>query len=238
MNSESGGPEEWIEQTQGMVHSLAYSIHRKVPKTVPIEDLIAYGQLGLVQASQAYRGDQGTSFQTFAYHRIRGAIFDGLGKMAWTNRSAQRRFAAERASHEVLTEKAHDEENAVPQATQPESSAAAAGWFLRTTEKLAVVQLIASGMDDYDTSGPGFEDHSNRPDELVARNELRDKLGSLVNNLPEIERSLIQLTYYEGKSFSEAAAMLGHTKSWASKLHSRILERLAKSANLIDITYP
>ncbi len=236
MSSELSGPEEWIEQSQGLVRSLAYAIHRKVPKNVPIEDLIAYGQLGLVQATKVYRPGQGTSFQTFAYHRIRGAIFDGLGKMAWTNRAALRRFAAERASQEVLADKSQDEESESAIAPAPESSVAAAGWLLRTTEKLAVVQLIASATEGYESDGLGVEDHATRPDELVAQDELCEKLGIMVKNLPEIERSLIQLTYYEGRSFSEAARILGHTKSWASKLHSRILERLAKSVNLLDVS--
>jgi len=236
MNSDTSGPEQWIEQTQGLVRSLAYAIHRSVPRNVPVEDIIAYGQVGLLQAAQAYRADYGTSFQTFAYHRIRGAIFDGLGKMAWTSRAAQRQFAAERASHEVLADQQPDIQGDAIKDGKKDSPVAAAGWLFRTTEKLAVVQLVASGASGYERDDGGIEDRSERPDEQVAQDELRDMLNSLVKKLPEIERSLIELTYYEGKSFAEAARMLGHSKSWASRLHTQILQRLARSVHLLNIS--
>lgn len=236
MSSEISGPEQWIEQTQGMVRSLAYAIHRKVPRNVPVEDIIAYGQIGLLQAAKAYRPDYGTSFQTFAYHRIRGAIFDGLGKMAWTSRSAQQQFAAERASHEVLADQPQDELEASSEESAADSPVVAAGWLFRTTEKLAVIQLVASGASGYDREDGGIEDRSGRPDDQVAQDELREMLNAMVKKLPEIERSLIELTYYEGKSFSEAAQMLGHSKSWASRLHAQILQRLARSVNLLDVS--
>jgi RNA polymerase sigma factor for flagellar operon FliA len=235
MSSEISGPEQWIEQTQGLVRSLAYAIHRSVPRNVPVEDIIAYGQVGLLQAAQAYRSDYGTSFQTFAYHRIRGAIFDGLGKMAWTSRAAQRQFAAERSSHEVLADQHQDGQDDKNEGGKKDSPVAAAGWLFRTTEKLAVVQLVASGSSGYERDDGGIEDRSERPDEQVAQDELRDMLNALVKKLPEIERSLIELTYYEGRSFAEAARMLGHSKSWASRLHAQILQRLARSVNLLDV---
>jgi RNA polymerase sigma factor for flagellar operon FliA len=235
MSSEVSGPEQWIDQTQGMVRSLAYAIHRKVPRNVPVEDIIAYGQIGLLQAAKSYRADYGTSFQTFAYHRIRGAIFDGLGKMAWTSRAAQQQFAAERASHEVLADQPQSSREDSAEENSPDSSAAA-GWLFRTTEKLAVIQLVASGTNGCDRDDGGIEDRSERPDERVAQDELREMLNALVKKLPEIERSLIELTYYEGRSFSEAARMLGHSKSWASRLHAQILQRLARSVNLLDVS--
>jgi RNA polymerase sigma factor for flagellar operon FliA len=236
MSSAESEADRWIEQTQPMVRSLAYAIHRKVPRNVPVEDLIAYGQVGLLQAARTYSNRYGTSFQTFAYHRIRGAIFDGLGKMAWTSRTAQQQFAAERASHEVTAEDTAEDGPQADRPIDPESSSAAAGWLLRTTEKLAIVQLVAWGIDDKDHRDGGPEDRGIRPDEMVARQELINRLGNLVKKLPEIERSLIELTYYEGRSFSEAARVLGHSKSWASRLHAQILERLAKSAHLLDVS--
>jgi len=235
MMREAAGPEQWIEQTQGLVRSLAYGIHKGLPHHVQVEDIIAYGQVGLLQAAKAYNADFETSFQTFAYYRIRGAMFDGLGKMAWTSRSAQKKLATQRAVHEIFSEEQQDD-GAAESANQAESLQSAAGWLVRTTEKLAVVQLLATDSDGQDQGNSPFEDRSERPDEVVARSELQDILGSLVKNLPEIERSLIELTYYEGKTLAEAARELGHSKSWASRLHSQILQRLARSVSLANAT--
>ena len=75
-----------IEECQGLVRSLALSIRRKLPPTVELEDLIAYGQVGLGEAARDFDPDRGSRFSTYAYYRIRGAIYDGLSKMAWFDR--------------------------------------------------------------------------------------------------------------------------------------------------------
>ena len=229
MNEDTALVEAWIEQTQGLVRSLAYNIHRGLPEHVPVEDIIGYGQIGLMQAAKAYRADYQTSFQTFAYYRIRGAMLDGLGKMAWTKGATRKKMVSDRAADELLetdgSENFHDDQG----------RAAAAGWLVRTTEKLAVVQLLSAEDGSRGSGEEAVEDQAERPDEQVARDELWDKLAELVKNLPEVERALIELTYYEGKSLAEAARALGHSKSWASRLHTQILQRLARSVNLLDV---
>ena len=75
--------QQWIEQCQGLVRSLALQIHRKLPANIDLEDLIAYGQLGLVEAARSFDAGRGCQFSTFAYYRIRGAIYDGAAKMSW-----------------------------------------------------------------------------------------------------------------------------------------------------------
>lgn len=74
---------QWIEQCQGLVRSLAVRIHRKLPARIELDDLIAYGELGLLEAAQSFNPRRGCQFSTFAYYRIRGAIYDGAAKMGW-----------------------------------------------------------------------------------------------------------------------------------------------------------
>lgn len=230
MSDEKLRPEqlEWIEETQGLVRSLAYGIHRSLPKQVPIDDIIGYGQIGLLQAAKAYRSDFQTSFQTFAYYRIRGAMFDGIGKMAWTSRAAQKRFVAERASHDLMSDA--DGGGAADEQGDAER---AAGWIVRNTERLTVIQMLSSG-EDREAEMP-LRDDVERPDEQAADNELSNLLKKVLNQLPEIERSLIELTYYQGQSLAEAARRLNRSRSWASRLHSDILQRLARSLHLHDL---
>jgi DNA-directed RNA polymerase specialized sigma subunit len=75
--------QHWIEQCQGLVRSLAVRIHRKLPARIELDDLIAYGELGLLEAAQSFDARRGCQFSTFAYYRIRGAIYDGAAKMGW-----------------------------------------------------------------------------------------------------------------------------------------------------------
>ena len=71
---------------QGLVRAIAWKIHRRVPHVVELDDLIAYGQIGLLEALQRFDEDRGLQFATFAWHRVRGAILDGLAKMSWFDR--------------------------------------------------------------------------------------------------------------------------------------------------------
>lgn len=74
--------------SQGLVRAIAWRIHCRVPSAVELEDLVAYGQIGLLEAFQRFDNDRGMKFATFAWHRIRGAILDGLTKMNWFDRVA------------------------------------------------------------------------------------------------------------------------------------------------------
>ena len=80
------------------MRSLASRIHHKLPPYVDLEDLVAYGQMGLAEAARDFDPARGTQFSTFAYYRIRGAIYDGLAKMSWFSRVEYGRRAISRWS--------------------------------------------------------------------------------------------------------------------------------------------
>lgn len=214
----------WIDQSQGMVRAIATRIYSTLPRSVSYEDLVAYGQLGLVQAAHAFDESREASFQTYAYHRIRGAIYDGLSQMSWTDRTLRMRIRAERLSAEML-----DEQIAVNRRmTNQDALAADADWLVQTTEKIAVIHLLG----DCSGESSGIEglavDHTTLPAQEVADNEMRQLVRSLVEQLPDEERCMVEMTYFEGKTLTEAAEKLGKSKSWASRLHARILEKLAR----------
>lgn len=72
---------------QGLVRAIAWKIHRKLAGRAELDDLIAYGQLGLLEAIAAFDAKRNHKFTTYAWHRIRGAILDGLGRMTWFARA-------------------------------------------------------------------------------------------------------------------------------------------------------
>src|SRR4051812_48402265 len=78
-----------IETCQGLVRSLAWKMYQRVPRRqIALEDLVAYGQIGLLEAARDFDPGRGNQFTTYAYHRIRGAIYDGLSQMSWFSRFA------------------------------------------------------------------------------------------------------------------------------------------------------
>ena len=223
MKATDSGIEALIEQGQPLVHSLAAKIHRSVGGSTELQDLIGYGELGLAEAAKDFDPQQGCRFTTFAYYRIRGAIYDGLSKMSWTSRAQYHRLKYEQMANETLSADAGD--------SRDSNSGSGAAWFGNVTGKLAVAYFVSGG-----ESKPGGIRDSTVEDlgmatasSIVALQEINRKLHELVDGLPEAERSLINRVYFEGSTMQKAAGELGISKSWASRLHARILDKLAQA---------
>src|SRR4051812_12347115 len=91
-----------IEQHLSLVQAIAGKLKRTLGRAIEFEDLVGYGSKGLVEAAERFDARQGTSFTTFAYYRVRGAMLDGLRTMGWYSRSDYARYRAEERSNEYL----------------------------------------------------------------------------------------------------------------------------------------
>ena len=114
--------QELMNGCQGLVRSIAWKIHQKVPRNVELDDLIGYGQVGLAEAARDFDQSRETQFTTYAYYRIRGAILDGLSTMSWFKRADYYRGRYEHAANNVLNAAGTNQESE----TEIE-------WFTRTT---------------------------------------------------------------------------------------------------------
>ncbi|MEM9588484.1 MAG: sigma-70 family RNA polymerase sigma factor [Planctomycetota bacterium] len=218
-----------VEAGQGLVRSLAMGIYRKLPFRMDLDDLIAYGQLGLAEAVQSFDAECGTKFTTFAYYRIRGAIYDGVSKMNWSSRAQYRRMRFQRMSDAVLEGESESSlEGSGDQATDD------ANWLGRVTEKLAVVYLATSDDEGVSRSLSDAADPHEPPSKVVANRELQSKLRTLVDQLAPDAKRLVSSIYFDGYTLTEAAERLGISKSWASRLHARSLDQLAGSLRRIN----
>lgn len=217
-----------IAEGRALVRSVAIRIHRKVPVRVDLDDLIAYGELGLAEAARDFQPERGNQFSTFAYYRIQGAIYDGLSKMTWTSRARYRRLRYESMAQDVL----ESERDGSPGTEQ--DPAESGRWFARVTERLAVVYLVSDGDDDNNPINNAVDPTAAPYSNLIHR-EANEKLREMVNKLPEAERRLINYVYFEGLTLQEAGNRLGFSKSWASRLHAKILESLADDMRRNDL---
>ncbi|UCH30833.1 MAG: sigma-70 family RNA polymerase sigma factor, partial [Myxococcales bacterium] len=87
--------EELVMRHRKMVHGLAHRLRRELSLCGDVDDLIAFGFGGLLEAAHRFDPSRGVRFQTFAYHRVRGAMLDGVRKMADLPRRAHRRLQAD-----------------------------------------------------------------------------------------------------------------------------------------------
>lgn len=193
-----------IEQGQPLVYSLARAVMRRLPMRVDLDDLVGYGQLGLAEAARKFDEDRGIQFTTFAYYRIKGAIFDGVSKMSWTSRGRLNRLRqiSESGGEEVSSPDGDLARVFLSSHFDPGAGAA------------AEVEVV---------------DWSRSPVAIAVNREAASKLVQLVRALPRLQRVLIESIYYEGTTLQEAATRLGISKSWASRVHAQTLEKLALS---------
>ncbi len=232
MSCLSSSPQDLIEQGQGLVRSLAARIHRKLPQGVDVEDLIGYGQVGLVEAARDFDPARGNQFSTYAYYRIRGAIYDGLSKMSWFGRTHYEHVRYERMANEALSASAES------QPADADRDEAGARRFRDVSWSLLVVYLTSRIRSDEDGGGDpiGLPDPSApTPLSEVVSSEVSQQLRELIDALPPDEAALIRATYFEGATLEEAGRKIGISKSWASRLHAKSLQRLARSLRLAGL---
>jgi RNA polymerase sigma factor FliA len=216
--------EQLIDQCQGLVRSLALRLQKSLPRNLELDDLIAYGQVGLAEAARDFDATRGGQFTTFAYYRIRGAIYDGVSKMSWVSRAHYNRIKYQQAADDLLRLQSEGE------TPPPTDVNAGLDWLKNVTGALAIVYLSTKGASGEASESLEVEDRQcPSPSAAIVESETNVKLHELIDSLPPEPRELIRATYFEGLTLTEAGKRLGIGKAWASRLHARTLERLARS---------
>jgi RNA polymerase sigma factor for flagellar operon FliA len=220
--------QQLMGQCQGLVRSMALQISRKFPPHVELEDLIEYGQVGLAEAARDFDPSRGGQFSTYAYYRVRGAIYDGMAKMAWYSRSRYQSLRYEQKANELLRDDAEQGPAESPPSTEGETR-----WFRDLSRALTVIYLVTEPGDGGGIPADALVDASAEgPAAAAMGRETSEKLLQLIEALPPQESALIKATYFEGLTLQEAGHRLGIGKGWASRLHARVLQRLARSLQL------
>ena len=188
---------------QGLVRAIAWKTHQRLPRSVELDDLVAYGQIGLLESIAAFDATRGRKFTTYAWHRIRGAMLDGLGKMAWFDRAAFEGRQYERKPTDT--------------AATAGSPAAQEG----TADKPPARRPMRNDLENVDLI-------SKEADAGAAslHLELVIFLRDLLSGLPEKEAALVRGTFFEGRTLTEAARRVGISTAWASRLQTRTLADL------------
>jgi RNA polymerase sigma factor for flagellar operon FliA len=220
------GRDALVERHMHLVYSIAAKLQRRLGKTMEPGDLVAYGTQGLIEAAKKYDPSQGAAFGTFAYYRIRGAMFDGMRAMAWYSRSDYARFRAEERENEYLASAA--DRDAAERVSRPSSASADKGELL---EEIAEILggVAAVHLTTIEAARDVPDEKFKAADEAVATAEERERVREALRQLPKKERRLIELYYFSDMNLEAAGAKLGLSKSWASRLHARAVDRLREA---------
>jgi RNA polymerase sigma factor FliA len=209
-----------VEQHLSLVQAIARKLKKTLGARIEYDDLVAYGSKGLVEAADRYDARPGVAFTTFAYYRIRGAMFDGLRTMGWYSRADYARYRAEERANEYLQSHA-DRPAAEGGASHVADSASALAAVAQVLSGVAAVHITS-----LEAASSVADETFASPDAGIDTGRLGTRVRAAVTKLPEKERRLLELYYFEEKTLEEAGGALGLSKSWACRLHARAVELL------------
>lgn len=223
--------DELILKYSPMVKYVAGRISMKLPESVELDDLIQVGVLGLIDAVSKYDPKRGIKFQTYAEFRIRGAILDELRATDWVPRAVRQVASQIQGIYQEIEsqkgEPAHDEEVAKAMGISLEEFYqqldAVRGISIISFDDLRPVVEEGEEWDVLDImADPNIED----PVETLGLQEMRLALSEAIGSLPEKERLVVTLYYFEGLTMNEIGEVLGLTESRISQLHSKAALRM------------
>ncbi|HWF55418.1 MAG TPA: RNA polymerase sigma factor WhiG [Solirubrobacteraceae bacterium] len=212
-----------------------------LPAHVEEADLISYGLGGLISAIERFDLSREIKFETYAITRIRGSIIDELRTLDWVPRSVRARAREiERANMKLearLQRAPTDEEMSRElEMTIPEFQEALLQISNSTIVALDELWSVADSTGDSVSLLDTIPDHgAPDPQALVDQSELRDRIADAIAALPEREKLVVALYYYENLTLREIGEVLGVTESRVSQLHTKAVLRLrSKLATELD----
>jgi RNA polymerase sigma factor for flagellar operon FliA len=228
---------ERYQSAVDLVTLVARQVRRAVGPAVSVAELVSCGNEGLLDAARRFDASRRVSFRAYAQIRIRGAILDGvraimpLPRRTWEKLrgiEAVDRVSASLSEDEIDTEPA----GGVPAGTFPLDQAHVADAVL-ADHLAAMATAMAVGMLSRPVVGecgePTPGDEHDDPEQAALRAERERQLEQAMLELPREEAILVRQHYIEGQRFDRVAERLGLSKSWASRLHRRAMDRLAKT---------
>ena len=214
-----------------LVKFLAQRMAAKLPPSVEVNDLISAGVIGLMDAVEKFQPERGVKFKTYAEQRVRGAMIDSLRSLDWAPRSLRKKERAVESAYyrleQSLGRAVSDEEVAKELGLEMEE-------FYRWLNDLNGVSLGAvTSIGNEESDGETTDLLEYIPDApeqnpyfMFEKSELRDSLTTSIENLPEKERLVISLYYYEELTMREIGDVLGVNESRVSQLHTKAIMRM------------
>lgn len=213
-----------ISQYMPYAASIANRVCQSLSSAVDYEEVLCNARLGLLEAAKRFDETHDVDFKTFAYYRIKGAIYDGLRRSGWLPRTLYAKIKFEEAANEYLQNKSlHGGGSVATKSSifEPDDESAVA----ETVNSLASIYIISlDASDDVDVEDTSSTNVEQRTEFLQVRRHMRDAIGTL----PEKEKQLIMMYYFQNRTLEEVGEKLGLSKSWTSRLHARALSLLFK----------
>jgi RNA polymerase sigma factor FliA len=214
-----------------LVKYVAGRMSSALPSHVDEADLMSYGLIGLINAVERFDPGRAVKFETYAVARIKGSIIDELRSLDWVPRSVRARAREiERKSAQLeakLQRAPTDEELAGALGMELDEFQAAIGQISNSSiVALDEMWSLSSGGEPLSLIDTIGDSKLSNPEDLLQVSELRETLADAIARLPEREKIVVALYYYDGLTLREIGDVLGVTESRVSQLHTKAILRL------------
>ena len=214
--------EKLIIEYAPLVKLVAGRLLMHVGQYVDFEDLTSYGIFGLIDAIDKYDPDKGIKFETYASIRIRGAIIDSIRKLDWVPRSLRAKNKQLEQVYAELTAQLGREPDEEEIAEKLSITLDEAHDLIRKTTVISLVSL-----DDYLEQNQDVHlfsispSYIENPENAIEKIETKQALADAIDQLPEKEKKVIMLYYFEELTLKEISAILGVSESRVSQIHTK-----------------
>jgi RNA polymerase sigma factor for flagellar operon FliA len=218
-----------------LVKAIAIRVHENLPVHVDLDDLIHAGVLGLFDAVAKYDRTKNVEFQSYAKHRIKGAILDSLRQVDWASRDMRKRQKRiDAVSHELTGKLGRN----------PNENELADGMGISTerlrhfrTELLSLGLISIANPDPERDRPQEFAAKDDwQPDRMCEQRQLQSTLADAIGSLPERYQKVVMLYYTNDMTMREIGEMLGVNESRISQIHKIALKKMAVALQSLGIT--
>jgi RNA polymerase sigma factor for flagellar operon FliA len=224
----TGEQERVLLEHLPIVRFLARRIHERLPQHVDIEDMVSAGVVGLMDAFSKFDPAKKVQFRSYAQFRIRGAILDSLRTLDWSPRELRRKGRAVEEAIRVLTARMGRAPNEAEVAVEMDLELEKYQQLLGDLKGLEIGTLHMERNEDSGEEELAYVPGRPEEDPLFRclRGELEERLAEAIQNLPDRERLVMSLYYYEEMTMREIGLALGVVESRVSQVHASAVVHL------------
>jgi RNA polymerase sigma factor for flagellar operon FliA len=210
------------------VRYLARRIHERLPQHVDLDDLVSAGVVGLIDAFSKFDHGKKVQFKSYAQFRIRGAILDSLRTLDWSPRELRRKGRAVEEAIRTSTQRLSRAPTETEIAQEMKLSLTEIQTLLGDLKGLEIGSLHMERSEDSGDEELSYIPGAPEDDPLFRclKGEMKQRLADAIEELPEKERLVLTLYYYEELTMKEIGLTLGVVESRVSQIHSAAVVRM------------
>jgi RNA polymerase sigma factor for flagellar operon FliA len=210
------------------VKLIARRIHERLPVSVSLDDLISTGVVGLIAAIDRYDASHDVKLKTYAEYKIRGAILDSLRGLDWAPRQQRKRSKQIEAAIAALEQEHHRTPTEEEIAAYLGLAVSEYQDWLTEIRGLTLGSLENAGTEDEGCDLLRYlaDNDQQWPSQIVERAALERLLAEAIEKMPQLEKTVLSLYYYEEMTLREIAKIVDLHESRISQLKSQAILRL------------